>query len=102
VRKLGRCTDCPGSVDEELFERLRDWRLERSKELKQPAYCVFTDATLTRIAEVRPHTTQELAMIGGVGPAKLTMYGAEVLALCDTGSISGALSANSAATEVFG
>jgi DNA helicase II / ATP-dependent DNA helicase PcrA len=101
-RKLGRCTDCPGSVDEELFERLRDWRLERSKELKQPAYCVFTDATLTRIAEVRPHTTQELAMIGGVGPAKLTMYGAEVLALCDTGSISGALSANSAATEVFG
>ena len=101
-RKLGRCTDCPGSVDEELFERLRDWRLERSKELKQPAYCVFTDATLTRIAEVRPHTTQELAMIGGVGPAKLTMYGAEVLAMCQDGSISGAVSANAVVAEAFG
>jgi DNA helicase-2/ATP-dependent DNA helicase PcrA len=101
-RKLGRCADCPGSVDEELFERLREWRLERSRELKQPAFCVFTDATLTRIAELRPHTTQELSMIGGVGPAKLTMYGAEVLALCDTASISGALSANSAAAEGFG
>jgi len=82
ARKLGRCTDCPGSVDEVLFERLRAWRLERSKELKQPAFCVFTDATLTRIAEVRPQTTQELATIGGVGPAKLTAYAAEVLELC--------------------
>ena len=86
ARKLGRCTDCPGSVDEELFERLRAWRLERSKELKQPAFCVFTDATLTRIAEVRPQTTQELAMIGGVGPAKLTAYAAEVLELCSSSS----------------
>ena len=82
ARKLGRCTDCPGSVDEELFERLRAWRLERSRDLKQPAFCVFTDATLTRIAEVRPQTTQELAAIGGVGPAKLTAYAAEVLELC--------------------
>ena len=61
---------------------MRAWRLERSKELKQPAFCVFTDATLTRIAEVRPQTTQELATIGGVGPAKLTAYAAEVLELC--------------------
>jgi DNA helicase-2/ATP-dependent DNA helicase PcrA len=85
ARKLGRCTDCPGSVDEELFERLRNWRLERSRELKQPAFCVFTDATLTRIAEVRPQTTQELATIGGVGPAKLAAYAAQVLDLCGTG-----------------
>jgi DNA helicase II / ATP-dependent DNA helicase PcrA len=82
ARKLGRCVDCPGSVDEELFERLRSWRLERSRELKQPAFCVFTDATLTRIAEVRPQTTQELASIGGVGPAKLTAYAEQVLKLC--------------------
>jgi DNA helicase-2/ATP-dependent DNA helicase PcrA len=81
-RKLGRCVDCPGDVDEALFERLRNWRLDRSKELKQPAYCVFTDATLTRIAEVRPATREELALIGGVGPAKLTAYGDEVLELC--------------------
>jgi DNA helicase-2/ATP-dependent DNA helicase PcrA len=89
ARKLGRCTDCPGSVDEELFERLRAWRLERSKELKQPAFCVFTDATLTRIAEVRPQTTQELATIGGVGPAKLTAYAAQVLELCSASNADG-------------
>ena len=81
-RKLGRCVDCPGDVDEALFERLRTWRLDRSKELKQPAYCVFTDATLTRIAEVRPATREELATIGGVGPAKLAAYADDVLGLC--------------------
>jgi len=88
-RKLGRCVDCPSDVDEALFERLRDWRLERSKQLKQPAYCVFTDATLTRIAEVRPGTREELASIGGVGPAKLTAYADEVLALCGSGGSGG-------------
>jgi len=81
-RKLGRCVDCPGDVDEALFERLRGWRLDRAKELKQPAYCVFTDATLTRIAEVRPQTREQLATIGGVGPAKLVAYGDQVLDLC--------------------
>ena len=81
-RKLGRCSGCPGSVDEALFEQLRSWRLDRSKELKQPAFCVFTDATLTRIAEVRPRTEPELAAIGGVGPAKLAAYAADVLAMC--------------------
>jgi DNA helicase-2/ATP-dependent DNA helicase PcrA len=81
-RKLGRCVGCPGDVDEALFEQLRGWRLDRSKELKQPAYCVFTDATLTRIAEVRPRTREELAVIGGVGPAKLAAYADDVLDLC--------------------
>jgi DNA helicase-2/ATP-dependent DNA helicase PcrA len=81
-RKLGRCAGCPGDVDEAVFERLRSWRLERSKELKQPAFCVFTDATLTRIAEVRPATREELAVLPGVGPAKLAAYADDVLALC--------------------
>ncbi len=81
-RKLGRCVDCPGNVDEELFQRLREWRSERAKELKQPAYCVFTDATLTRIAEVSPATREQLAMIGGVGAAKLASYADDVLRLC--------------------
>ena len=85
-RKLGRCVDCPGDVDEVLFERLRAWRLERSKALKQPAYCVFTDATLTRIAEVRPSSREELATIGGVGAAKLAAYADDVLALCSGAS----------------
>jgi DNA helicase-2/ATP-dependent DNA helicase PcrA len=80
-RKLGRCADCPSDLDEELFERLREWRSERAKEQSLPAYCVFTDATLTAIAEARPADRAALAVIPGVGSTKLERYADEVLAL---------------------
>ncbi len=80
--KLRRCTDCPSNMDEELYERLRSWRLERAKELSRPAYAVFTDVTLMAIAEDVPGSEDELARISGVGPHKLRQFGSEVLALC--------------------
>ncbi|MGN6243156.1 MAG: ATP-dependent DNA helicase UvrD2 [Motilibacteraceae bacterium] len=80
-RKLGRCAECPSSVDEALFERLRGWRLDVSKEQAVPAYVVFTDATLTAIAEARPGSLPELARIPGVGKTKLDRFGPAVLAL---------------------
>ncbi len=83
-RKLGRCPDCPVDRDEELFESLRSWRLARAAEQRVPAYCVFTDATLTAIAETRPGDAAQLAAVPGVGRTKLDRYGAEVLALCRT------------------
>ncbi|NEA55201.1 ATP-dependent DNA helicase UvrD2 [Streptomyces sp. SID13666] len=83
--KLMRCEDCPSDLDEGLYERLRDWRMEQARELGQPAYCVFTDKTLLAIAEVRPAGPAELSAIAGVGSRKLDKYGAEVLALCTGG-----------------
>lgn len=80
--KLMRCEDCPSEMDEALYERLRDWRSDRAKELGQPAYCVFTDKTLMAIAELTPATGGELAGIAGVGARKLDRFGADVLALC--------------------
>ena len=81
ARKLRRCDGCPASMDEALFERLRDWRKTRAAALGQPAYCVFTDATLQAIAESGPADVGALAAIPGVGPTKLDKFGAEVLAL---------------------
>ncbi|MBW8805701.1 MAG: ATP-dependent DNA helicase UvrD2, partial [Catenulisporales bacterium] len=80
-RKMGRCEDCPSTLDPELYEALREWRSARAKEQKLPAYCVFTDATLIAIGEARPATPGELTRIAGVGKAKLDRYGAEVLEL---------------------
>ncbi|MCE7008259.1 ATP-dependent DNA helicase UvrD2 [Kibdelosporangium philippinense] len=84
--KLGRCTDCPSDVDEELLSKLRDWRMTRAKELKVPAYVVFTDATLMAIAEQRPTDTAGLVSISGIGAAKLNRFGEDVLALVNNGS----------------
>ncbi|MEH1012820.1 ATP-dependent DNA helicase UvrD2 [Micromonospora sp. CPCC 206060] len=80
-RKLGRCPTCPSDIDEELFERLRLWRIRVAGEQKVPAYVVFTDATLTALAERKPSRTEELLAIAGIGPRKLGLYGEAVLAL---------------------
>jgi DNA helicase II / ATP-dependent DNA helicase PcrA len=80
-RKLGRCATCPSSLDEELFERLREWRLRVATAQKVPAYVVFTDATLTALAERKPASVQELTAIAGIGPRKLDLYGSDVLDL---------------------
>lgn len=80
-RKLRRCSGCPADPDEELFERLRTWRSKVATAAGVPAYVVFTDATLTAIAEDRPSTLDGLANIPGIGPRKLTQYGEAALAL---------------------
>ncbi|MFE7238089.1 ATP-dependent DNA helicase UvrD2 [Streptomyces sp. NPDC057580] len=80
--KLMRCEECPSDMDEALYERLRDWRADRAKEIGQPAYCVFTDKTLMAIAEAVPGSAGELAGISGVGVRKMDRFGAAVLAIC--------------------
>jgi len=70
---------CPGEPNEMIFESLRAWRKERSLEKSVPAYIIFTDATLTAMAEIAPSDLDGLAAIPGVGPAKLTEFGGELL-----------------------
>ncbi|WP_194288690.1 ATP-dependent DNA helicase UvrD2 [Ornithinicoccus halotolerans] len=78
-RKVGRCQDCPPTYDEATFEALRGWRSATAREAGVPAFVVFTDATLTAIAEQRPGSPEELARVPGVGPVKRERYGTEVL-----------------------
>ncbi|EST38559.1 ATP-dependent DNA helicase [Streptomycetaceae bacterium MP113-05] len=104
--KLMRCEGCPSDLDEELYERLREWRSGQAKKLGQPAYCVFTDKTLLAIAEAVPDEESALAVISGVGARKLQRFGADVLALCageelpsEDGGESGDQSVSEAVTE---
>jgi DNA helicase-2/ATP-dependent DNA helicase PcrA len=71
--------------DAALFERLRDWRRERSNADGVPAYVVFPDKTLVAIAQTKPRTVASLAAISGVGPAKIERYADEVLAVVASG-----------------
>jgi DNA helicase-2/ATP-dependent DNA helicase PcrA len=80
-RKTGRCDDCPPTYDEATFERLRTWRLAVARDASVPAFVVFTDATLTAIAEAAPSDEAGLSGISGVGARKLEQYGSDVLAV---------------------
>ncbi len=68
----------PGT-DPELFERLRALRRRLAAARGVPAFIVFHDSTLCRIAADRPADEQALLAIPGVGPRKLADFGAAVL-----------------------
>jgi DNA helicase II / ATP-dependent DNA helicase PcrA len=68
-----------GAGDDPLYERLKDWRLARSKSDDVPAYVVFSNSTLALISRERPVSITALAGISGVGPAKLERYGSDIL-----------------------
>jgi DNA helicase-2/ATP-dependent DNA helicase PcrA len=84
--KLGRCPACPANLDQQLYQRLQDWRSERARQQRLPAFVVFTDATLTAIAERRPADLAALVAIPGIGAAKVQRYGAEVIELVRAGA----------------
>ncbi len=65
--------------DGELFERLRALRRALADAEGVPAYIVFSDAVLARMAAERPRDEVGLLAISGVGPAKLARYGAAFL-----------------------
>jgi DNA helicase-2/ATP-dependent DNA helicase PcrA len=74
-------------VDEALLDRLREWRRATAKLAGVPAFVVFSDDTLRRIAARRPVTPADLAGLPGVGPAKLARYGAAVADVCASAGV---------------
>ncbi len=71
-------------ADAELFEALRQARLEIAKSLEVPPYVVFPDTTLVAFATNRPTTREALLGISGVGQSKLERYGDDFLEVIRT------------------
>ena len=63
-------------VDRDLFERLRELRLEVARERGVPPYVIFHDTTLRDMARRRPRTVDELRLVYGVGERKAADLGA--------------------------
>jgi len=75
----GAPSDPLGPTDAGLVERLRRWRSEVARRDGVPAYIVFHDRTLTELAARSPTTADGLALVPGIGPAKIARYGEELL-----------------------
>ena len=67
--------DSLGPALSELFETLRQLRLEIAREEGVPAYVVFPDATLREIAVSLPRSEKKMLEVKGVGPQKWNRYG---------------------------
>jgi ATP-dependent DNA helicase PIF1 len=68
-------------IDEDLFEKLKQWRLKRSKADNVPPYIIAHNASLSAIAAVRPVTSQQLLSLSGFGTKKVETYGADIIAI---------------------
>jgi len=61
--------------DRNLFELLREKRLELAREQDVPPFVIFADRTLVEMASVYPRTREHLLGIHGVGKVKCDTYG---------------------------
>lgn len=61
------------------WQALRAWRTQAAREHSVPAYVIFHDATLARIAETDPDSREALGELPGIGMAKLDRYGQALL-----------------------
>lgn len=72
----------PEALDSQAEARalvLRDWRKRFAKERDVPAFIVFSDRTLRDLASQNPRTLADLEKVYGLGPAKIELFGEEVL-----------------------
>jgi ATP-dependent DNA helicase RecQ len=81
--RRGRSVDAllRAQVDRDLFEALRQRRLELARERGVPPYVIFHDRTLLEMVHSRPRTLAAMAAVPGVGEHKLAEYGEAFLAV---------------------
>lgn len=69
------------TIDEDLFQDLRELRKELAIKENKAAYIIFSDTTLKIMSAKKPKTREEMLDVSGVGEAKLEKYGDAFLAV---------------------
>jgi hypothetical protein len=72
--------------DQQLYDRLVDWRNERAAREEKPAYCILPNRVLIGIAESLPENQLELLALHGFGRKSWERYGEELLAMVSSRS----------------
>ena len=65
--------------DMEYKKRLMEWRLEKSKSVQLPPYCIVSNKSIDEIIHVRPKNMEELIDVYGMGSKRCKRYGQDIL-----------------------
>ena len=65
--------------EEQLYEKLREWRWEKAKEENVPGYIIARNVSLRLLAKSAVSTEEDLLSIRGIGPRSVEKYGADML-----------------------
>jgi ATP-dependent DNA helicase RecQ len=76
-----RSEGAPNPSGDPLFEALRAKRRELAAETGVPPYVIFHDATLRDMAQIRPKSLRDMALVSGIGARKLEDYGEAFLSV---------------------
>ena len=80
----GKAQESLDDVSEELLEKLKKVRASIAQTTGVPAYVVFSNATLTAMAKIRPESLEEFMAVPGVGETKAKRYGKKFLRAIQT------------------
>ena len=62
-----------------LYEFLKTYRLQKSREEEVKAYMIFTNAQLEELVNRKPESLEQLMEISGFGKVKISKYGEDLL-----------------------
>lgn len=79
ILKNGEVVLFPMSWYNQLLLEIREWRLEKSKLIGLPAYCVFPDKTMHSIINVLPTSRRHLWLVSGFNEIIISNYGDEII-----------------------
>lgn len=65
--------------DKVIFRALKDWRLQKARQMHVPAFCILSNKTLVEIAVMQPSSFLELSFIRNMADKRLNSYGPELV-----------------------
>ncbi|MBN9616366.1 MAG: recombinase RecQ [Acidobacteriales bacterium 59-55] len=68
---------------QQLDQRLRDWRKDASEAMGIPQFFILGSSTLRSIVLTRPRNIAQLRSITGLGPEKVEKYGTSICEICN-------------------
>lgn len=68
-------------VEDELLQKLKEWRTELARQNQVPAYVIFSDKVFENIVTIKPTTHADLLNVEGIGKIKMEKYGKDLLAI---------------------
>ena len=64
---------------DDVRQRLKVWRLEKSRSEGYKPYYIFNDAQMEDLIEKNPKSKEELLKVSGFGAVKVEKYGEDIL-----------------------
>lgn len=65
----------------EVFQKLKEYRMEKAAELEVPAYVVASNKLLAELSSSLPKNKEEILSVKGIGPKNFELYGNDFLKL---------------------